>query len=99
MMEGVVRTYTVAAFSRDLERRLNPLGIRIKVSYIEERGLVVETWRLDRRYARTPFTVPTKRLSPLVAALGAQHAVRLGNGVRTHPSVRAPIRDPSLHIE
>lgn len=67
-----MRTYTVAAFSRDLERRLNPLGIRIKVSFVEERGLMVETWRLDRRYARTPFTVPTQRLSPLVAALVAR---------------------------
>jgi hypothetical protein len=71
-VSGSERTYSVAAFARELKRHLNPLGIRVTVSAGAEHGVVVETWRVDRRYARTPFTLPTQRLSPLVAALTAR---------------------------
>ena len=64
--------YSVASFERDLERQLNPHGIRVSVSTNDAQGTLVETWRLDRRYARTKFTVPARRLSPIVALLVAR---------------------------
>jgi hypothetical protein len=67
-----VQDYSIAAFGRDLERQLNRLGIRLKVHDSGERGTVVETWRLDQRYTRMTFEVPTRRLTPLTAAVVAR---------------------------
>jgi hypothetical protein len=71
-VSGSKGSYSLAAFTQDLKRQLHPLGIRVTVSVRDDRGTVVTAWRQDRRYARIPFTVPTRRLSPVVALLVAR---------------------------